>query len=359
METESSRGERSVFPGGDRGVLTALAEVWRDHSHAVLALVTDTRGSTYRKRGALSLIDADGRQAGALSGGCLEPELRRQALEALARDAPRCVVFDTQGEDDLVFGSGSGCRGRMRVALLPLARGRDDALVAALARHLEADAPTRLALVVDGGSIGALALVGVGIEVAYQCPEFLQPVLAGLACGDARLVTVDAPDATREVACLALAPNPRVLLIGAGPEAVPLLRLLRTLGWFGLVLDHRPGLAQAQRLPDADAIHLGRPDAALAAIALREHDAAVVMSHTASVDLEALRALAATEVGRIALLGPPARRDELLALLEPATRASVSARLDAPAGIRLGGEGPEAIALSIAAGLQRHFAARA
>jgi xanthine dehydrogenase accessory factor len=243
--------------------------------------------------------------------------------------------------------------------LLPLARGRDDALVAALAGHLEADAPTRLALVVDGSSIGALALLGVGMEVAYQCPEFLQPVLAGLACGDARLVTVDAPDATREVACLALAPNPRVLLIGAGPEAVPLLRLLRTLGWFGLVLDHRPGLAQAQRLPDADAIHLGRPDAALAAIALREHDAAVVMSHTASVDLEALRALATTEVGRIALLGPPARRDELLALLEPATRASVSARLDAPAGIRLGGEGPEAIALSIAAGLQRHFAAHA
>jgi xanthine dehydrogenase accessory factor len=87
----------------------------------------------------------------------------------------------------------------------------------------------------------------------------------------------------------------------------------------------------------------------------RHLDAAIVMSHSAAIDLEALRTLADTPCAHIALLGPPARRDELLAELEPDVRARLVPRLAAPAGIALGGEGPEAIALSIAAGLQRAF----
>jgi xanthine dehydrogenase accessory factor len=68
-----------------------------------------------------------------------------------------------------------------------------------------------------------------------------------------------------------------------------------------------------------------------------------------------LRRLARTNIGYVGLLGPPARRDALLAELG-GSAASLGARLHAPAGLRLGGEGPEAIALAIAADLQRHLA---
>ncbi len=79
------------------------------------------------------------------------------------------------------------------------------------------------------------------------------------------------------------------------------------------------------------------------------------MTHQASADLEALRTLATLPVPYVGLLGPPARRDELLAMLEPEARTSLLPRLRAPVGLPLGGEGPEAIALAIAADLQRFF----
>jgi xanthine dehydrogenase accessory factor len=55
----------------------------------------------------------------------------------------------------------------------------------------------------------------------------------------------------------------------------------------------------------------------------------------------------------VGLLGPPARRDELLARLDASERDALRARLRAPLGLPLGGEGPEAIALAIAAELQK------
>jgi xanthine dehydrogenase accessory factor len=58
----------------------------------------------------------------------------------------------------------------------------------------------------------------------------------------------------------------------------------------------------------------------------------------------------------VGLLGPPVRRDELLAELDPKDRDALAPRLHAPVGIKLGGHGPEMLALSICAELQRFLA---
>jgi xanthine dehydrogenase accessory factor len=155
-----------------------------------------------------------------------------------------------------------------------------------------------------------------------------------------------------------LRPPPLLLLLGAGPEAPPLLRIARTLGWFAWVADHRDALLGTDRLVEADRLVHGRPGVALAELAVEPLDAAVVMTHLAEHDLEALRVLAARQVGYLGLLGPPARRDELLARLTDAERSALAGRLHAPVGLPLGGEGPEAIALAIAAELQRAFSAQ-
>jgi xanthine dehydrogenase accessory factor len=154
-----------------------------------------------------------------------------------------------------------------------------------------------------------------------------------------------------------LRPPPLLLLLGAGPEAPSLLRIARTLGWFAWVADHRDGLLTPDRLGEADRRVHGRPAAALAALAGQPVDAVVVMTHLAEHDLEALRALSARDAAYVGLLGPPARRDELLARLTEEERAALAGRLHAPVGLPLGGEGPEAIALAIAADLQQAFSA--
>jgi xanthine dehydrogenase accessory factor len=146
-----------------------------------------------------------------------------------------------------------------------------------------------------------------------------------------------------------------LLAIGAGPEMPPLLRVARTLGWYTSVADHRDGLLAGERVRDADVVRRGRPAAALRELVDQRIDAAIVMTHLADADLEALAALARSTVRYVGLLGPPARRDELLARLDDRDRDALDGRLHAPVGLRLGGEGPEAIALAIAAELQQEF----
>lgn len=310
-----------IAGGGLLAVLEA-ARAHREQGQAfALALVTDTEGSTYRKAGALALVADDGQRTGTLSGGCLEPALEALAARVIASGVPEAAVFDTRDDDDLLFGSGSGCRGRMRVLAWPVP-GAGQTLLDRLEDAHEARQALAIWVGVDAAKLGGLAF-----EATQADPGAL-PVL--------------------------MTPVPRLLLLGAGPEAPPLLHLARVMGWLAEVADHRPALLRAERLPGARALHALRPAQALADLATPP-DAALVMTHVASADLEALRALATLDVPYVGLLGPPARRDELMAQLPAAAQAQLQPRLHAPAGMPLGGHGPEAIALAIAADLQRFF----
>ena len=82
------------------------------------------------------------------------------------------------------------------------------------------------------------------------------------------------------------------------------------------------------------------------------------MSHNYSLDLAWLRYCAEREVGYVGLLGPAARRDALLGELGAPHAQRLHGRLHAPVGLDLGGHGGEAVALAIAAELQRHFSTR-
>ncbi|GAB2663446.1 XdhC family protein [Arenimonas aestuarii] len=310
-----------IAGGGLLAVLEA-ARAHRDQGQAfALALVTDTEGSTYRKAGALALVAGNGQRTGTLSGGCLEPALEALAARIIASGVPEAAVFDTRDDDDLLFGSGSGCRGRMRVLAWPVP-GTGQTLLDRLEEAHTARQPLAIWVGVDAANLGGLAF-----EATQADPGAL-PVL--------------------------VAPVPRLLLLGAGPEAPPLLHLARVMGWLAEVADHRPALLRAERLAGARALHARRPAQALAELAAPP-DAALVMTHVASADLEALRALATRDVPYIGLLGPPARRDELMAQLAVGEQAQLQPRLHAPAGMPLGGHGPEAIALAISADLQRFF----
>jgi xanthine dehydrogenase accessory factor len=339
----------SAPAGGLRAVCASLRAARSAARPIALAVVHHAEGSTYRKPGALVAVDADGVQHGTLSGGCLEPELRRAAATALARRAALALDFDTRDDDDGVFGSGSGCRGRMRVLVLPLHPDADGEALDALAALEIRDAPLPIALLVDGPACGGFVLRD-GAAAIGRSPEALRRVLAGIAGGAPREVHVGVGAVQHGVRVLHLRPPPRLLLLGAGPEAPPLVRFARELGWRVDVGDHRPALLDPARLP-ADALHRGRPPVVLAALSGAQFDAVVVMTHGLAADREALQALADAPVPHVALLGPAARRDELLATLDAPVRDALRPRLQAPAGLPIGGEGPEAIALSIAAGL--------
>lgn len=328
----------------------------------VLAAVLHTAGSTYRKAGALMLITGDGRFAGLLSGGCLESDLAEHARRVIETGTPRIVSYDLRNPDDVLWGLGVGCEGAMDILLARISLANSWEPLASFAKSLDAQRSIAAAWVVESGSstgppAGAVAMLHGAPEAT---PVFIAP--DGARC-DASAEVTHLLDRTLRgsspqwlekpalrIFATALALPPQLLLLGAGPDTLPLLEFGTRLGWKFTVVDHRPAYAQVGRMPGAAHVLCLRPQELLAALRLDDFAAAVVMSHHLPSDLEYLRALASSTVPYVGLLGPAARRERLLgdlgALAEP-----LRPRLRAPIGLAIGGRTPESIALAIVAEL--------
>jgi len=335
LPVHAATSSRGALPG----LLDTLAAMHAGGEPCVLGIVFATLGSTYQKPGALVLLGNGELRHGVISGGCLEPALEARAKAVLLDGRADVVEFDTRSDEDLAFGSGTGCRGRIHLLLLPLAAGAPLAL--ALTRLAAASNPLELTLVIEGPQAGSG-------HASLQDERWTWG--SDGAAGDAQ-VAANAPG----IVYLRLSPPPRVLLFGAGPETPHLHTLMQLLGWTVRVVEHRARwLAFARAAGVAGVIELA-PDAAASEWRAQPPGAAVAMTHNYLLDRKHLAHCAESDIGYIGLLGPAARRDALLDELGDDVAARLRGRLHAPVGLDLGGSGPEALALSIVADLQRHF----
>ena len=127
-------------------------------------------------------------------------------------------------------------------------------------------------------------------------------------------------------------PPIRLLVIGDGPDARALASQATLLGW-----ECECAGSIADRLGTTDA-----------------RTAAVIATHNFGRDCAALRDLAPLGLGYLGVIGPRRRRDELLAdVLD--SGAELLSELFSPAGLHLGADSPEEIALSIVAEIQAVF----
>ncbi|HEY1899632.1 MAG TPA: XdhC family protein [Steroidobacteraceae bacterium] len=335
--------------------LLPLYERERHAGRAVaLAIVVHTKGSTYRKPGALMLIAANGDYAGLLSGGCLESDLHEHALQVMAGGNAKLVTYDTRGSDDLLWGLGVGCEGLMQILLLRV--GPENAwqpLALFSGGHQRHERQAAAVVIASADSAlppGSLILTD-GAMGGQTAPGPLHGSIQGLLArtlASGQPSTLGGSSEALWVLAIPLALPPRLLLLGGGPDALPLVDFAGRLAWRITVYDHRPAYAQAARFPQAEQVLLGRPEALSEALDLKRYDAAVVMSHHLPSDLAYLRTLAASPIPYMGLLGPANRREKLLADLG-SEAAGLSGRLRSPIGLNIGGRAPESIALSIVA----------
>ena len=305
-----------------------------------VGLLVHTAGSTYRKPGALMLIAGNGEYSGLLSGGCLEGDLRDHARSVIETGKPRIIKYDMRGPDDLIWGLGLGCEGAMDILLFRVGPEHDWQPLTHLAKSLATHSRTAVAIVVESSD----PELPVG---TFTLPHDASPPLRDLLAGAARTGKVDWLESpAAKIFALPLSLPPKLLLLGAGPDAAPVVDLATRLGWKVTVIDHRAAYAQADHFPTAEKVIQARPTELQAAADLEHFCAAVVMSHHLPSDLEYLRSLASSRIPYVGLLGPAVRRDKLLGDLG-ASAESLRPRLHAPVGLVLGGRTPESIALAI------------
>lgn len=328
----------------------------------VLATVIATRGSTYRKAGARMLVAPDGRYAGLLSGGCLEGDLIEHAQAVFDSGAPKLVSYDNSGKDDALWGLGAGCEGGMDIWLMRLDPADAWAPFGVLASGCDRRTAVTCGLVLAstvpalpvGSAVWSLrgeAPVAPTVDLAPTLADWLNRVLRrSEATNDARIV--DSDDGHLRLFVSRTPPPRELLVIGAGPDAQPVVDFATGLGWRVTLADHRPAYVTQARFPRARRVVLARPRELPQHVELAAFDAAVIMTHHFATDLEALRILADATVPYVGLLGPAGRRKQLLEELGPEAAARHGARLHAPVGLDLGGRDPASIALAIVAEIQ-------
>jgi xanthine/CO dehydrogenase XdhC/CoxF family maturation factor len=354
-----------------RDVVSTFERTRDRGEHAALATVVRVVGSAYRRPGARMLLGRDGTRVGLVSGGCLEADLAERARPVLESGGAITVTYDARTDEDLIFGLGLGCEGTVVVLIERVPERRDGGHLALVARCLERRERLALATIFRSGGgvpVGSRFWlveddVGSGdFDDARLAESLGRGASAVLRSGRHQNVTLETAAGPVDALIEAVLPLPQLLVLGAGPDAQPVVRLAAALGFEVTVLDHRPAFARAAAFPGATRVAVCEPGR-LPELADLDPDAVVlVMSHAYAHDLGYLRQLLGHEVRYLGVLGPRRRTDRILGELAKegiVPSAAERARLHAPVGLDIGAETPEEIALSILAEIQAELAGRA
>jgi xanthine/CO dehydrogenase XdhC/CoxF family maturation factor len=344
-------------------LLIASFETWRAaRMPLVLVTVFDTLGSTYSKAGHRILIAGDGRYQGLVSGGCLEGDLVEHARQVLEQNRAVCVTYDLRDEAEDLFGLGIGCNGLLRMLLQPLTAAAGFEPFSGIAECQLGHEPGAVVTIIDSAAADVSAggtLVRAGrMSSAFGIPDRLAAEITRLAERSVtaeRASIVSLSDGIRAL-CAPLKPIPRLLVLGGGLDAVPLVNMAAEIGWRVTVADHRPAYIERNVFGAAESALIVEPDRLSASLALARFDAIVVMSHHLATDERYLAELADYPGSYLGLLGPPARKTRLLTALGE-LGAGLEARLHGPVGLDIGADSAETIALSILAEMQARLSA--
>ena len=153
-----------------------------------------------------------------------------------------------------------------------------------------------------------------------------------------------------------ICPQNRLLICGAGNDVIPLVTMAKLQDWHVTVIDSRPQYATRLRFSQADSVLCLALDDSETLLNLSAGAAVAVMSHSLAQDRARLAVLLehSAQYRYLGQLGPCYRTERLIKEISetsdtPHILADGIRKLHYPIGYKLGGDGPEPLALSIMA----------
>ncbi|WP_261665044.1 XdhC family protein [Deinococcus sp. Marseille-Q6407] len=279
-------------------------------------------------------------------GGCAEGALRRAADEVRASGQPRLLDVNLGSEEAYEFGM--TCAGQVTVQLVPTPP--DSRLwTAAAAARARGEV---LRLVTPLGAGGTPLLLTQAGEVVTDGTAGSEPDPALAAQAAALPLDAEVLERSGSAFLETRLPPAELVIVGAGPIAAPLSRMARTAGLRVTVCDDRPGRLNPQRLPDAHALLLSRPDQDLQLPPLSARSSLVIISHDYGHEVPVLRQVLGSDVPYVAMVASRRRGRAVLEFLaETGVERQLLERVRSLAGLDLNIETPAGIALSILAEL--------
>jgi xanthine dehydrogenase accessory factor len=301
----------------DEEILNAIC-AGDDGAPGWLFTVAATAGSSPRPPGSLLWIDAEGRQTGSVSGGCVEEDLvARVRAGELDAGCPRLVTYGITRDEALRFGL--PCGGRLDL----------------LAERIEGHAQWRV----------------------LRDAVAARRTLARRVCRSTGEVSLhppgEGPEFRAEPGHLTRVFGPvwQLVIVGAAHISRFLVPIAHALGYRVLVCDPREGQLREWDLPEAE-LDRRMPDDLVRERGDDPRSAVVALTHDPRLDDMALMEALTSRAFYVGALGSRrsqvARRERLAQLGLP---AQAIARLRGPVGLPIGGRTPAEIAVAIAADL--------
>lgn len=346
-------------------ILQTWTEAQARGESGVLATVVRVHGSSYRRPGARLLLTSGGRRAGSVSGGCLEADLVRKAWWLTENGKSVVRRYDTTSEGEIAQEFGLGCNGvihlllerlesvavsplsaigpirttRNRAVFATVVHSSDESLVRVgqrWTRHADGQIQTDLS---DGGLCN---------QLAQEAPAVMSEASSEAI---SRIFTWASDQVSADIFIEIVPPPVRLLIFGAGEDAVPMARMARFLGYEVIVIDGRSHFARRDRFPDADQVLVNSERDPLSGITLDRRTVCLLMTHSYAQDLAALRAIGHKSAAYVGVLGPRKRTQQMV--LEAGLALEEHAGgLHSPMGLDIGADGAEEIALAAIAEIQ-------
>lgn len=297
----------------------------------VIATVVAIDGSSYRRPGVGMLILENGQMIGAVSGGCVEKEVWRQSASVFSTGKPKMMTYN--GRYRL------GCEGILYILIEPFAM--DAVTIRTLLEALSSRASFE-------------------ITSYYSKDETHEAVLGSVVSFDEATAfkfsnTFDLVAVKLNNTLLRFAremhPCFRLIIIGSEHDVVQLSTIASATGWEVVIVTPPKHPKTTLDFPGSDKVLNVAPED-LVLEKVDQQTAIVFMSHNFAKDLLYLQAIKDTQPVYIGLLGPAKRREKLLsAFIEyfPEISDGFLDCVHGPAGLNLGAETPQEIAISIIA----------
>lgn len=352
-------------------IIKAYQQAVEAGKKTALATVVHVEGSSYRRPGARMLISEDAEITGSISGGCLEGDAFRKALLVILSDKAMLVTYDTADEDDAKFGMGLGCQGVIQVLIEPLQGEKGAAIIQLLQK---ATASRQYASLVTFFSMsdkkapqyGSVYLRSEKNESFGTLPLLSKDTIDA----EAKLVIEQRKSSFKKyvidqqeiiVFTELIQPPVSLVVVGAGNDVIPVVKMAEMLGWQSTVLDGRPMYASRERfpMPTCQVFH-SKAEQILDRVQIDARTVFVLMSHNYNYDLAVLKVLLQHPLTYIGVLGPHKKMNMMMADLAESGIHLTDIQKEAihgPVGLHIGAETAEEIAVSIIAEIQAKLTA--
>ncbi len=335
-----------------------LAEVerWRQEGKKV-AIATNVKraGMSLRPLGAKMAVTPEMEIAGSVTGGCLEGVVYEESHGVMGDLQPKLLHYGVSGSEK-PWDIGLTCGSSLDIFVESLDSAAWQSIYATVCACLQENKLAAVATVISGSLTGNKMLLSaegkrlgsLGNEKLNE--EVIPWLMTQMENQEANWHEFSLQGEMLEVFADVLVPELRLIVIGAGHIAIPLVAMAKTMGFHTIVIDPREAFASEERFPHVDELINEWPTTALEKLALDESTYVAAISHDDKLDNPALAVALKAPTRYVGVLGT--RRNigkRLLELKELGVSDEQLSHLRAPIGVPLGAVLPEEIALSILA----------